>query len=858
MKGKSPKSGWLRIREYFEHAIQLDGRQREDYLHKIGENDPQLVRELRSLLYAHQQTSPLDAPSENVLKNALDDFDDNKIRGMQIGAYQIKNRIGYGGMGDVFLAERCDGEFEHQVALKVLRNGLYSDEQIRRFRTERQILASLNHDNIARLYDGGVTENGLPYFVMELVEGEPIDHYCDNRSLGIAERIQLFMTVCYAVQTAHNKLIVHRDLKPSNILVTNSGSVKLLDFGISGMAEHGQSDELQARSGLLPLSPSYASPEQVRGDPISTASDIYQLGMVLHELLTGVLPYDVSSSTRGTIEQIICEREPSLPSRNIKKLTADHKKEMKGLSPFDKPEKLARQLRGELDAIIEKTLRKVPEHRYNSAGELAGELNRYLKNRPVKAHPDSIGYRSRKFLSRHRWGAAFSLLFIATLIGYAVTITSHSQRTQAALEQAHQEAEKSGQVIGFMMDMFEANDPAKAMGDTVTAAFLLEQGAEQAEKLDDQPEVQGKMYEVIGNVYRQLDEYEQAHRYMEKSLDIAKVTEEGGSTQIADRFYSLGSITHQLGDYRKSDRYFEQAIQIYEDIAGHKSTEYAGSLYALANIRNVRGDYDQAEQMHRRALRMRIELEEENHLQTADSYHAVGYTLYLQDKFSEAYSYLNKSLGIYKKNDGAVSPAVAEVKANLSRVLQEKGEPEAAEQHLKQALDIRTGIFGEHHSQTGISIKALADFYRNQQQYAAAEARYLELYELIDDELGENHPLYRPVIQSLGNLYMETDRPDEAEPMLREALSRLESVLNAQHPRVLAARRQLSKNLGQLNRFSEAESLLHQNLDILNEADTTARLKAEKKAALEQMVHIYHIWGRDNEAEIFSSRLAEY
>ena len=490
-------SEWTIIKKIFSEAINLAPENRESFVRKATEGHPEQFNEVMSLLKAHEQPGLLDNPFENLKSTFFDNEADKSrmFRNKKIGPYKIIKELGRGGMGRVFLAERDDEQFTQKVALKLIPGGITSENQTLRFLSERQILANLNHPNIAKLLDGGITDYGLPWFAMEYIDGKPIDLYCDEKHLSIPERLELFRKVCDAVQFAHQKLVVHRDLKPSNILVKENGSIKLLDFGIAKILNP---DELESfelpitKTGLLPLTPAYASPEQVRGETITTASDIYQLGIVLYELLSGCRPYEVSGHSPSEIEQIICREEPTRPSTAITKTHSNYlKNETSGvqvsLARRTKPDQLKKRLKGDLDTIVLKALRKEPERRYESAEKLASDIENFLTGNPVSAHPDSVIYRGKKFFERHTVGVLSAAAIVLLLIGYAATITWHSQQTQAALLQAQQETDRAEQALSraealqvFLLDLFRAAEPDQPRDQLPTTDELLEIGAERA------------------------------------------------------------------------------------------------------------------------------------------------------------------------------------------------------------------------------------------------------------------------------------------------------------------------------------------------------------------------------------------
>ena len=406
---------WTQIQTLFNAVLEQDPAARDAFLHTACADDPDLLAEVRSLLAADADAHPLlDSLAIEAIALPADLLPDGILpaEGERVGPYRIVEPLGRGGMGAVFLAERADGQFEQQVALKLIRGGAGSAQIVRRFQSERQILARLQHPHIARLLDGGLTEDGQPYFAMEYVDGVPLDQYCEVHDSPIEDRIQLIRAACDAVQSAHRQLVVHRDLKPANILVTVDGQVKLLDFGIAKMltgAEDAMGDPMGApaltQTGHAVMTPAYAAPEQLRHEPVTTATDVYALGVVLYELLAGERPYDLSGCSPAEIERIVSEQAPRPPS---------------AVAPAHRQ----RRLRGDLDTIVQKALRKEPERRYTSAEALADDLQRHLEGRPVEARPDTAGYRTRKFVQRHRAGVtatAAVVVLIATLVTFYTT-----------------------------------------------------------------------------------------------------------------------------------------------------------------------------------------------------------------------------------------------------------------------------------------------------------------------------------------------------------------------------------------------------------------------------------------------------
>jgi eukaryotic-like serine/threonine-protein kinase len=418
---------WQQVKEILARALELPPPQRESYVDAACASDPVFLHEVRRLLEAERQagTGFLNLPTGSVTLE-IDDTTHDKMSGTRVGAYQVAEQIGAGGMGEVYRAFRADDQYSKQVALKVVRSGQVSQFVLERFKNERQVLASLDHPNIARLLDGGTTDDGTPYFAMELIEGQSLYEYCDEHKLQILDRLRLFQQVCSAVQFAHQHLIVHRDIKPGNILVTDDGTPKLLDFGVSKIldADGSLNSADPTLTAFRALTPAYASPEQIKGEPITTATDVYSLGVVLYELLTGRTPYPISSSTPHEISHAVCEVEPEKPSAAVRKALP---REGTLPRPADCADvssaRLSKQLRGDLDSIVLKALRKEPGRRYTSVEQFAGDIRRHLEHLPVAARKGTARYRTAKFVLRHRTGlAATAIVIVALLSGMGMTL----------------------------------------------------------------------------------------------------------------------------------------------------------------------------------------------------------------------------------------------------------------------------------------------------------------------------------------------------------------------------------------------------------------------------------------------------
>lgn len=513
---------WKAVDAIFSEALEVPLAERDAWLTLRCGDDADLCEQVRSLLDAAAFTGFLGTDAEASVVRALSTaLDESAGRsGSVIGAYRLAELIGRGGMADVYAADRIDGAFRQRVAIKVQRRGLDTDDVLARFRAEREILSGLNHPNVARILDGGATDDGLPYLVMEYVDGVPITEYCENNALPLRRRLELFIQVARAVQRAHAALVVHRDIKPSNVLVTDEGEVKLLDFGIAKLLDPTAlpGEAPLTRTGHRPLTPRYASPEQVRGDAITTASDIYQLGLLLYQLLTGGLPFDDLGERGRKLEDAITSTRPLRPS--------EYAIARAGLGDATAP--LPRRLRGDLDTIVLATLRKEPERRYPSAHELAEDLRRHLEGRPISARRDSRLYRMRKFAQRNPW-AGPTLVATAAGVGlYIATLSRHGREMEAQRNAARLEAEKARATQQFLVGLFQSADPFSPVPESrrdIRVSEVMEEGARRANtEFAAQPEVRGLLLGTIGDVFVGLGDPGRALELREAAFEAARST----------------------------------------------------------------------------------------------------------------------------------------------------------------------------------------------------------------------------------------------------------------------------------------------------------------------------------------------
>ncbi len=713
---------WQHIKQIFDKAQQRTGDAREAFLNDACGEDTTLRAEVESLLHAHDNEGPADQARDAIQTALHDEEHTAAAAGRHIGPYELIEELGYGGMGRVFRARRADGQFEQQVALKLLATGIPSPEAQARFLTERQILATLNHPNIARLLDGGVSKGGPPYFVMELVEGRPIDAYCNAHQLSVHDRLMLMLDVCSAVRYAHQHLVVHRDLKPSNILVTSRGDVKLLDFGIAKLldpgAVHGTTVP-HTRTGLLPMTPSYASPEQVRGEAITTASDIYQLGVVLYELLTGCRPYQIEDRTPSEIEQIICEEAPTRPSTAV----SQREEQQTAATPMSSAQ-LCTTLRGDLDLMVMKALRKEPERRYDAVDQLADDIRHTLNGHPVSAHPDRWTYRAGKFVHRHRWGVGVAAVIALLIISSIAGLTLQNRQIAQERDRVRMEAMKAEHVKDFLIDLFGQSDPRASRGGAATVEEVLEGGAARLQQdLADAPEIRAEMMGAIGAVYQRLGHYDEAYPLLEQSLTTRRSLFGEQHETVATGLRDLALLERQEENYATAEALFREALAI-------QKTHYDDDHIGVAQTRR-----DLAEVLHRAG------------------------------RAEDAAALYADALPVYRRVLGETHSQTADVLGALGRLRNNMGDYEAAEPLLREALQIRQHTLEANHPDIAVNQRELGACLAALHRFAEARSLLLQSYETLQDKQGADHQDTRRTLERLAALYEEWGKPDRAEAM---------------------------------------------------------------------------------------------
>jgi serine/threonine protein kinase/Tfp pilus assembly protein PilF len=852
---------WRLASPHLDQVLELSGAERQRYLTDLAREDPALAADLELLLSEERALR-----DERYLEHdAQDLLVESRLVGQVFGAYALVEPLGTGGMGSVWLARRNDGRFEGMAAVKLLSAALLGAQGAARFRREGTILARLKHPHIAQLIDAGVSEVGQPYLVLEYVAGEPIDRWCDNRTLDVASRVRLFLDVLDAMAYAHSNLVVHRDLKPSNVMVSTEGRVKLLDFGIAklleGDAEDGAPTPVTREAGRA-FTPAFAAPEQVLGERVTTATDVYALGGLLYLLLAGRHPAGSPGTSPADMLRAILETDPDRPSDVVVDprtapaaalaVTAGERAAQRAAQRASTPERLRRELRGDLDTIVAKALKKRPEERYASVAILAEDLRRYLTLEPILARPDSLAYRVRKFVHRNARSlaaaAAAVLVLVAVVAFYGTRLADERDRERLA-------AQKAAQVSEFLTGLLTNADPFEATGPREpTVRSLLDRGAARVQKdLAMQPELQREMLTLLGRIYERRGAYEMALPLLGQAVGLGRRTL-GPSRELAQSLNDLGVAQRRKAAWDAARTTLEEALGMRRKVLGAEHPDVAVTESELGRVLFDRGRLDEAEAHFRAALGIRRKALGSAHHETATSMSDLG--LLLRDKGDRAgaETLFRETLAVTRKTRGPQHPDVAAALGNLALTINERGDPATAEPMFRQAVAIGQASLGRDHPANAQRLANLAGALRLEGKLAEAEARSEEALAISRPALGRDHPAVSRQEVGLARIYLDQGRPAAARSLLLHALEVQQRSYAAGDWRLGVTESFLGAAYTRLSRFPEAESCLLRAFELLPVTPGSEAPKArEGRANRERLVALYEAWGRPEKAALYRS-----
>jgi serine/threonine protein kinase/tetratricopeptide (TPR) repeat protein len=861
---------WRILSPYLDEALEIAAHERSAWLAAIEAQDSALAADLLTILAQHQVVHESRFLEHAVLDPSMTVM--QSLAGQVIGAYRLVSPIGQGGTGSVWLAERCDGRFHGRVAVKLLNIALVGRAGEERFRREGTILARMRHPRIAHLIDAGVSSTGQPYLVLEHVDGQSIDRYCADRALPIEARLRLFLDVLEAVAYAHANLIVHRDIKPANVLVSTDGQVKLLDFGIAKLVERDgawgttRAAETSAltREGGTALTPEYAAPEQLSGGAVTTATDVYALGVLLYVLLSGQHPAGSAVRSPATLIQAIVDTEPQRVSDAVASQTEPQELISQHASQCDTTSsRLRRALRGDLDTIVAKALKKNAAERYASVTVLADDLRRFLRHEPISARPDTLRYRTARFVRRHVRGVTMSAAVVLLLCGSTAFYTT---RLATERDRAQREATKAAKVSEVLTGMLLRADPIRnrATPDGLTVRGLLDAGAEQAQKeLVGHAEAQAEILTILGRLYRRFGAFDKAQHLLEQALESGRDVFGPEHVRVAQTLNDLGALMTERGDYATAERYLEQALVMRRKLLGSEHADVAVTLVELGRVYQDLGFTERAEPLLREALAIRRKVLGDEHGETANSLSGVGSVLRLRGDLAGAETLLKQSRELNWKARGADHPNSGMSLHDLGLIATTRGDYPSALSQFRQTLEIHRKALGDRHPNVAMALNSIAHVLLLQGRYDEAASALQEALDIARPALGSDHQLVAIYTINLASVQLARKQPSAAEALLPEGLR-----VRAQAPTLVPSRRRtfleddwslgatkslLGAALATLGRYDEAEAVL---LDARRDLESLPALRdAEMKATVARLAGLYAAWGKDDRAAAYRAQL---
>lgn len=795
-----------RAEEIYFEVVELPRSERARVILNACAGDETLRTEVESLL-AHSDAGSrfLATPAigaDLVASIANDSPATDELLGSSVGPYRIERRIASGGMGTVYLASRADAQFTQQVAVKVVKRGMDSEELVRRFRRERQTLAALNHPNIARLFDGGVTQDGRPYLVMEYVDGVPLDRYCEQHPLGTEARLRLFLRICDAVSYAHRNLVVHRDIKPTNILIATDGVPKLLDFGIATVLEAGGTRDVTSANEQR-LTPEYASPEQVEGGPVTTSTDVYSLGIVLFELLTGSRPYSFTVRTAPEIHRVVCSQSPPAPSAAVGRTGRRAQPESDGETRLSlpanvAPDRLQRILKGDIDNIVLMAIRKEPERRYSSVEQFGDDIRRYLENRPVLARKDTFVYRASKFVRRNALACTIATAAGLSLMGGIAGVVWQKQIADRERDDAYLARDQSEAIYTFLQKMLSEADPGRAGPNATLRDWVDATAAGLEGQLKDQPLVRAAMQAAVGRMYISLGLNEKAEAELIPALEARTRLLPPSHHDVAESRDDLATLRYAQDRLGEAEELLRAALATFERIRSGDNPDHAEVLNDLGAVLRAAGRLDEAEETHRKAIAIRTRLFGAASIEAAESYNNLagvlrsraqkeesaaraaaepdrpGHESRRMEFLTQAQKYatlaLEARVAVLKQNH----PLVAQSLQNLAVMKAEAGNMDDALRLMQESVASFEGIFSEAHPATIRALGSVSFIYRRKAMLQEAEPPLRRAIVLAERRLLPTDPLSLSLQLQLGNLYVAQNKTADAQIVFQRIVTTAE------------------------------------------------------------------------------------
>ncbi len=846
------------VKSIFERALKLDQLSRKEFFDNLNEEEKEYTEEVKSLLDSYGENSDfleIDAGRDIFSE---DNVGPHPLIGKHIGAYLIEEEIGVGGMGIVFSGKRDDKEFEQRVAIKILKQGLTSEYLVKRFENERQTLANLQHPNIAKLFDGGKTNEGLPYLVMEYIDGVSITKYCETGNLSVDQKLELFISVCNAVEYAHQNLIIHRDIKPENILVNSEGRVKLLDFGVSKLLDE---DLISANAGLTKtgtwhLTPEYASPEQINGETINTSSDIYSLGVLLYRIISQQNPYKIYNSSPLAISKILSEGKIIKPSdviQNTTRATGIKKEFSQKGTEFQKDS--YKKIKGDLDNIILKAMHKDTSQRYASVKDFAIDISKYLNGHPVSAHEDTLIYRFNKFVKRHKAGVAIFILFNIVVLAGIAAIIYQGRIAAEERDNAKVEVRKFEEINNFLLDMFTSADP-EAEGRNIKVYDLLEKAAEDVEvKLKNYPKTKSAIKQTLGSTFIGLGEYAKAQELLLAAHESNILLFGTESKETAKSSHQLGLCYDWIGNIQLADSFYKEGISIYEKISEDPPKALADNLNDFGTLLSNVGEYDSSNAILNRALDIYGLYNKEKGQKEAITVNniAVNYHHLLNVELAEKF-YL-QAKDILVKLYGTNRPEIASIYNNLAFIYLDNKDYKASEETFKKSYEIKLEVLGGDHPYVGLALINMGMLKFVEKDYQRAEELLLKAIDLYIRTKATKDPFLSLAYYWLGRSYLESNKLNKSENVLRKSIRLREELYSKNHSKTWSAKGELGVCLFKLKNYSEAEKLIVGSLEFYKNAKYPDMKKITRYT--EYSASLFKEIGNIAKSKIYQSELRE-